>query len=104
MAFENIRKNALTRQLKGSLGRLVKKATGMSPFRKTKQGGDKINTNALRKFKKTKEYQRLSTKTKRRITLAINFEMFKRDKKSGGRKKSRSKVKRSRSKKRRSGR
>jgi len=91
MAFGNIRKNALTRQLKGSLGRLIKKTTGMSPFRKTRQGGDKINTNALRKFKKTKEYQRLSTRTKRRITLAINFEMFKKDRRSGGRRKSRSK-------------
>ena len=90
MAFGNIRKNALTRQLKGSLGRLIKKTTGMSPFRKTRQGGDKINTNALRKFKKAKEYQRLSTRTKRRITLAINFEMFKKDKRRS-RRKSRSK-------------
>ena len=87
MAFENIEKGALTRQLRGSLGKLIKKVTGMSPFRKTKQGGDKINTTALRKFKKTKAYQRLDTRTKRRITLAINFEMFKKDKRSGGRRK-----------------
>lgn len=87
MAFENIKKNALKRQLKGKLGKLVERTTGMSPFRKTKQKGDVINTNALKKFKHTKEYQKLSTKTKRRITLAINFESFRKDRPSGGRKK-----------------
>jgi len=33
-----------------------------------------INTNTLRTFRKTEAYQRLDTKTKRRINLAITLE------------------------------
>lgn len=83
--FDNIQKGALTRKLKGSLGRLIKRTTGMSPFKKTKQGGDKINTNALKKFRKTDAYKKLDTRTKRQINLAITFEKLRRDKKRGGR-------------------
>lgn len=101
MGFENIERNALTKQLKSYLGKTIQKVTGMSPFRKTKQGGDKINTNALIKFKKTKAYQRLRPKTKRRITLAINFEKFRKDRKSSGRNKGRGSKRRTKRKSRR---
>jgi len=50
----------------------IEEVTGMEPF--TKSG--EVNTRCLQKLKKTKYYQRLSDRTKRRINLAITFESF----------------------------
>lgn len=50
--------------------RKIKRLTGMNPI--TRRG--EINTNALKKLRKTRWYQRLSTRTKRRINLAVTLE------------------------------
>ena len=50
--------------------RKIKRLTGMDPF--TKSG--EINTRCLQKLRKTEWYDRLSTRTKRRINLAITLE------------------------------
>jgi len=71
------RPGALTRKLKGPLGKKVARATHMPVF--TKSG--EINTNALRKFTKTPSYQKLDTLTKHQIQFALRAEMFRRDRK-----------------------
>jgi len=61
---------ALQRWLKRGGWRIVAGATKKPVW--TRDG--EINTNTLRTFRKTEAYQRLDTKTKRRINLAITLE------------------------------
>lgn len=71
------RPGALTRKLKGPLGQKVARATHMLVFTRTGE----INTNTLRKFTKTKAYQRLDTLTKHQIQFAIRAKGFRKDRK-----------------------
>ena len=61
---------ALTAWLKRGGARKIAAATKKPVW--TKSG--EINTNTLKAFRKTKAYEKLSTKTKRRINLAITLE------------------------------
>ena len=69
------RKGALYQWLKRGGWRIVQGATKKSVW--TKDG--EINTNTLRSFRKTEAYQKLSTKTKQRINLAITLEKLRKD-------------------------
>lgn len=69
------RPGALTRKLKGPLGQKVGRTTHMPISTRTGE----INTNTLRKFTKTKAYQRLDTLTKHEIQFAIRAEGFRKD-------------------------
>ncbi|RLI76924.1 hypothetical protein DRP04_12105 [Archaeoglobales archaeon] len=55
----------------------IRRLTGMRAIIKTGE----INTNALKKLRRTRWYKRLSTKTKRRINLAITLERLSKRKK-----------------------
>ena len=66
----HIKRGALRKQLKRGLARKIAAATRSPVYTRSEE----INTNTLRKFKKTKAYQKLDTRTKRRINLAITFE------------------------------
>ena len=68
----------LTRKLKGKLGKIIVGATKRPIW--TKSG--EINTITLRKFRKTKAYEKLDTRTKRQINFAINAEGFRKDRKN----------------------
>jgi len=70
------RPGALKRQLKRGLARVIVGATKRPVW--TKSG--EINTNTLKAFRKTQAYQRLSTKTKQRINLAIRLEGYSKNK------------------------
>jgi len=61
---------ALKRWLKRGGARKIAAATKKKVW--TKDG--EINTNTLKTFRKTKAYEKLPTKTKRRINLAITLE------------------------------
>jgi len=61
---------ALKRWLKRGGARKIAAATKKPVW--TKDG--EINTNTLKAFRKTKAYEKLPTKTKRRINLAITLE------------------------------
>ena len=61
---------ALKRWLKRGGARKIAAATKRPVW--TKDG--EINTNTLKAFRKTKAYEKLPTKTKRRINLAITLE------------------------------
>lgn len=68
------RPGALTKKLKGSLGKKVARATHMPIFTRTGE----INTNTLRKFTKTPSYQKLDSRTKHQIQFALRAERFRR--------------------------
>ena len=61
---------ALKAWLKRGGARKIAAATKKPVWTKTGE----INTNTLKAFRKTKAYEKLSTKTKRRINLAITLE------------------------------
>jgi len=50
----------------------IRRVTGLNPF--TRSG--EVNTRCLQKLRKTRFYQKLPTKTKQRINLAITLEKF----------------------------
>ena len=68
---------ALTNWLKRGGARKIAAATKKPVW--TKSG--EINTNTLKAFRKTKAYEKLSTKNKRRINLAITLEKLSKRKK-----------------------
>ena len=66
------RPGALRRQLKRGLARKIASATHSPVY--TKSG--EINTNTLRKYRKTKAYKKLGKRTKSRINLGIRLEKY----------------------------
>jgi len=66
------RPGALERWLRRGGWRIIVAATKKPVW--TKDG--EINTNTLRSFRKTNAYQKLPTKIKQRINLAITLEKF----------------------------
>ncbi len=69
------RPGALRRWLKRGGARIIAGATKRPVYTKTGE----INTNTLRAFTKTKAYERLPTRRKKQIRLAITLEELRKD-------------------------
>ena len=74
---------ALTAWLKRGGAKKIRAATKKPVWTKTGE----INTNTLKAFRKTKAYEKLSTKIKRRINLSITLERLSKKKKKRKRRK-----------------